>query len=121
MERVDVCMCRCIRGRQGAARHELIRECVRLVEKQCITPDNKQIEGGRKMRLHYAMHAFNAAVASRKIRRAAVRARRMTDYYGGYFLSVYIIKIIHILSTSNTNLTRSFVLNCLNRSDPFQN
>ena len=36
------------RRRRGMARHELIHECVRIVEKQCITPDNKQIEAGQK-------------------------------------------------------------------------
>ncbi|EGI68401.1 hypothetical protein G5I_03044 [Acromyrmex echinatior] len=36
------------RRRRGMARHELIRECVRIVEKQCITPDNKQIEAGQE-------------------------------------------------------------------------
>ncbi|KYN12532.1 hypothetical protein ALC57_15259 [Trachymyrmex cornetzi] len=36
------------RRRRGMARHELIRECVRIVEKQCITLDNKQIEAGQK-------------------------------------------------------------------------
>ncbi|KYN30597.1 hypothetical protein ALC56_15293, partial [Trachymyrmex septentrionalis] len=36
------------RRRRGMARHELIRECVRIVEKQCITPDNKQIEAGEE-------------------------------------------------------------------------
>ncbi|KYQ57554.1 hypothetical protein ALC60_03516 [Trachymyrmex zeteki] len=33
---------------RGMVRHELIREYVRIVEKQCITPDNKQIEAGQK-------------------------------------------------------------------------